>query len=914
MTEEERQIVSMASIKLADGSQVTPERIAEAVGQLSVLYESGRVDPDAVRRELESRFAVTIGSVQILQDDSDHLPWLHNRRSQVQWHFWDRYELWLQKKGLPSAVIQSIDDLTDDVLGRLEDPEREGKWDRRGMVVGHVQSGKTANYAGLINKAVDAGYRLIIVLAGLNNNLRSQTQLRLDHDVIGYDSQILRAANQDLPGIGVGTVDSRWIVQSLTTSSEQGDFNKHRAVNYAPGGDPVLVVAKKWKSVLSNILAWLQTYAVPIDPEGRRRVLPNIPLLLIDDEADHASVNGRDVPRDENGDPLQEIEPSAINRLVRRILACFEKKAYIGYTATPFANIFIYPPTDGDIKSAYGEDLFPRSFIINLPTPSDYVGPVQVFGLSDDIHANTTGQQGYPVLRVVSDYADEIPPKHKKTWMPRTLPPSLQQAIRAFWLTCAARRARGHIDAHNSMLIHVTRFTAVQECLMSLVKDEVYALKRRFRLGDGDAIDLLSELRGLWESDFVPTTLEVQGVVSDPAITTLTWDQIEPHLRHVIESIQFKTVNGSAKDVLDYYEQKDGMTVIAVGGDKLSRGLTLEGLSVSYYLRSSTLYDTLLQMGRWFGYRHGYLDLCRLYLSSELRDWFGYITLAYEEMRRQFDEMVACGGTPLDYGLRIRTHPAGLQITAANKLRHSTKLRVSFEDSIVETWAFHRDAGIVERNVRHAESWVSSLKPHDAVKGGDFIWYGVSSQEIAEFLRGITVHPVVRKASPNMLIDFISRQSANGRLTNWTVALISNTSRGAKTVDVAGVGSVGLTVRADVKKDDPDKYEVNKSRIADNRAEALDLNPLQYQQALDITNRDRSERESVPLGSATREVRGPERGLLLIYLLDPRGPTNDPDASTPFTGFALSFPRIEGAIPVEYAVDKVYSQLFGEDA
>ena len=916
MTTNEQLVMEMAFTLLLLQPQLprTSETIGQAVQQCAAAYPD--IDTTMIVRELESRFSVTyLGEIQILQDRR-HIAWLPEKRSAVEWRFWKRYERWLQVKRMPEAAIHGIDEFTDIILGLLEDPKRQGTWDRRGLVVGNVQSGKTANYAGVINKAIDAGYKVIIVLAGMHNSLRSQTQLRLDHDVIGYDSQKTRVGDEILPGIGVGTIDRRCIAHSLTDSTEHGDFSRARAnVNFTPGGDPVVLVVKKNGPVLRHILRWLRSYGTQMEGNRHHRVLNDIPLLLIDDEADNASADTNAAERDARGNPLEDNTPSAINGLIRQILCCFEKRAYVGYTATPFANLFIYPTDNATVDNAFGGDLFPESFIINLPPSSDYIGPVQVFGLDDDVRSGISAQEGLPIVRVVDDYAAMIPPGHKKELHVPGLPPSLQEAIKAFLLCCAMRRARGQTGVHNSMLIHITRFTAVQHQVMSLIKDDVHALRRRIRYGDGNLpVSILDELRVLWEQDFVPNTARIIELVDDPAIITLTWDDIAPHLLPVVEAIEFKLVNGSAKDALDYYDHPNGMTVIAVGGDKLSRGLTLEGLSVSYYLRASSMYDTLLQMGRWFGYRHGYLDGCRLYTSGELLDWYRYITLAYEELRREFDEMVSRGGTPLDYRLKVRSHPAGLQITAANKLRNSQRLQVTFDSDIVETFAFHKNPDVVANNYHAVESWLASIGQHSATKQNNYLWEGVPGHRIVELLEGLTFHPHVRKAASGLLTPFISRQFDNGKLTSWTVALISN--QGGVSHQIAN-RKVGLTDRSDISPDG-EKYAVSRNHLISRADEALDLSQQQFDRALQVTNQQRIDHNlpgdaDFPSPKALRQVRAEENGLLLIYPLNPAKVETVPPLQTPVMGIALSFPCIERAIPIEYDVSTFYQQLFGDE-
>ena len=196
-------------------------------------------------------------------------------------------------------------------------------------------------------------------------------------------------------------------------------------------------------------------------------------------------------------------------------------------------------------------------------------------------------------------------------------------------------------------------------------------------------------------------------------------------------------INGSAKDALEYEEHKaTGLNVIAVGGDKLSRGLTLEGLTVSYFLRASRMYDTLMQMGRWFGYRDCYLDVCRLYTTTELIDWFAHIAAAGEELQLEFQHMVNVGGTPKDYGLKVRSHPL-LLVTSSVKMRHGTELKIAFSGNVSETIIFDRNVNWLGRNFVATEGWLSSLgSPTSGFKKGGYTWsnVGVSSSSVSEFL------------------------------------------------------------------------------------------------------------------------------------------------------------------------------------
>lgn len=894
---------------------------------LEAMGQTWDLDEEALSRELEALVTVFVGGSTSLEDDDDHIEWLSQRRHEIDWRFWDRYEQWLTDvRGLPPAAVQRLDEITDDVLRRLEDPQRTGPWDRRGMVVGQVQSGKTGNYTGLICKAADAGYKLIVVLAGLHNSLRSQTQLRLDEGFLGFDTQQARKYDQTNRRMGVGRLPGRQLlaVNSMTNSEQNGDFNLRvaRQVGIRIGSDPVLLVVKKNKSILTNLIEWVTTLHQEEHPETGRLIVPSIPLLVIDDEADNASVNTNERPLGEDGRPDEDADPTVINGLIRRLLHSFEHSAYVGYTATPFANIFIYEEGAAD---PYGEDLFPRSFIVRLPEPSNYMGPAQVFGVRADAAAGLEARPGLPIVREVDDSDPWIEPSHKRSDPPgSTLPASLHRALRSFVLSCAARRARGEASSHNSMLVHVTRFVDVQEVVERQLKTEVGRLRNRIRYGDGDKTpSLRDELRELWETDFIETT----SGFADAALPIMPFEDIEPHLEPAAGRIETMRINGSVRDALAYYDHPEGLSVIAVGGDKLSRGLTLEGLSVSYYLRASRMYDTLMQMGRWFGYRPGYADLCRLYTTRELIDWYRDITVANEELLALFDEMAAVGGTPRDFGLRVRRHPDGLMITARAKMRNGKELRLSFENTTIETISFTRSDESQRFNLAHTGEFLDRQVAGypSRREGGNLIISEVPGNDVAVFLEAFETHRGARKADGRWLSTYIRQRLADDALTSWTVALCGPQRDENGTVSV-GQQETNLTRRnikierakgggAPIWLPPEDTYVIR--RLVSPSDEMLDLSPSEVEDAWRVEEQTRAtgkSRPAVPPGPAIRRARPANRGLLLLYALDPRGAVSEhlPDAPAfavdAVIGFAVSFPRDAHAPGIDYAVTNVYWQ------
>lgn len=919
------------------GNEITPLLISQKLDMAAAMDSEAVFNRQAAIDELVRRFSHWVGKETTLKNTFDHVDWLDAQRKK-DWRYWGRLQRFLERR-LSIEVVDSLDRSTDGILELLEDPLRPGSWGRRGLVVGHVQSGKTSSYSALICKAADAGYKIIIVLAGMHNNLRSQTQIRLEEAFLGYETSPNREPGSP---IGVFSEDSDPAIHPhcATTRANNGDFNSAIANHFSisPEQRPWLFVVKKNKSVLTKLLKWIRSNHVAdtTDPETGRKLVTKLPLLLIDDEADHASVDTGEQIFDLDGLPDKDHQPKAINSLIRQILHSFSKSAYVGYTATPFANIFIHRSGETRLE---GPDLFPQSFIKNISAPSNYVGPARVFGLrgpdgrigglplSRDIydHVSADGQSGW------------MPPKHDKTHEPLcgglpVAPPSLRQAIASFVLACAARACRGQGNAHASMLVHVTRFTAVQDTVKFQVEEEVSSMRRRLTR-KVDHEELMARLYSLWNENFVPTSQKIAAEAPEvfEGQKIPSWDEIEAVLPIVVSDILVKTVNGNAKDALDYVEHGEkGLKVIAVGGDKLARGLTLEGLCVSYFVRTTKMYDTLMQMGRWFGYRPGYLDLCRLYTTAELVKWFGHIADASEELREEFDQMAAAGATPWDYGLKVESHPV-LLVTSPLKMRNAKTLSLSYSGSMSQTISYLRDKASQQSNMDATKALLSAVgEPHvrgpvrkrggaeDAWKRS-VLWNDVNAELVLDFLKAYRTPPGADRANTVVMAEFVEQMNAVGELRNWTVALVAEGRKGSSTYEFSPYVSVdSFPSRGDTAAGG--RYTIGV--LTDPVDEAIDMAEAEWLAALAATQaewkpdaaRNRHEKPVRPSGRKIREQRGkgfpggpaPSRnGLLLIYPLSPfeggKLLINGWDA--PIMGVAVSFPSSDSGIKVEYEVN-----------
>ena len=899
------------------GKQIDLEAIKKVVELDVTVFSMAMgltVDADTVDeaiRLLWTMFITEQGPALILKDpDSRPAPWYVGERRQPG-PFMQRYLSKLEEDGWPEESCKELQNSTARIVELLDDPQRPGSWDWRGLVVGDVQSGKTASYAGLANRAADAGYRIIIVLAGMHKILRLQTQKRFDLDFIGYNTNPKsRRANQPMQNIGVGTF-KQLLVDSMTMADLNGDFNQRVAdqTSFSPDNKPCLFIVKKNASVLKNLNNWVARL-----PSQAR----SSPLLVIDDEADQASVDTGDQPLLEDGTFNEDYDPKSVNGEIRKLLLKFERRAYVGYTATPFANIFIH-----DERSAadYGPDLFPSTFIVSLTPPDDYFGPAAVFGTNDDYD-----NPGLPLVRPLDQTGENwIAEKHDKTLKPRfkgedVIPPSLEQAIDAFLLTCAARAARGQETEHNSMLVHVSRFVDVHTEVHRQV--EQYLIQTQALISNGDQ-STLQRLKDVWDNDYLATTQAIEPTKYGRNTIPVTWDQVRAKIANSSDKIRVITANGKTKADIDYDAyKKTGFSVIAVGGDKLSRGLTLEGLSVSYFLRISRQYDSLLQMGRWFGYRRGFADLCRLYTTPDMEDWFRYVATSQMELRELFFEMASTNATPKQFGIKVNVHNI-LGITASNKLRHAELHQSSYAgEGKVQTVMF-RDRHTIERNADITDDFIRSLDsdavrvdnpPRPGSKGGNAqgtVWKKVAGRNVAEYLVNLNFPPESLQINGNKLAAYINELLGmpTPELTDWTVFLATGTKM---QVNIAGELRNCVERKPRLSRSGkplPDDRFIIGTTLSP-LDQAIDLSDAEFTDALSSTNKERRSRSKneglVPSGEFIRKVRGarPQNGLLIIYPIDPELAEVE-NTDRPVISVVVSFPDSNSADKRIYLINSV---------
>lgn len=654
-----------------------------------------------------------------------HVPWLEERWPSHSWKWWGAYKKLLQRQNRPVKMVHTLEEDTKNVLDLTGNPEQPGRWQRRGLVMGDVQSGKTSNYIGLMNMAYDAGFRFFIVIGGHTEDLRSQTQERVDEGFIGSISRRTDSRNQGKNrSIGVGEFRDEGSF-SITTVTD--DFRKSSTNVRVSNIDqtiqgPVVMVVKKNSRILANLAEWLSNSS-----SGKGLELP---ALVIDDESDFASIDTS----------AEEDDPTAVNAAIRDILRKFDRASYVGYTATPFANVLIDPDVE--------QDLFPRDFIYTLFPPGNYMDAIAYF----DKEANG-GSATEHVRNDMSGAAQAFPFRHKNGHRVHELPASLEKALDTFLLACVHSDLDGATHQPRSMLVNVSRYKQVQGDVHDLVSEHIEETKDMVSnqlpiLGPGDPLPKhVARLRDVWYTEY-----------SDLGHS---WEAVQEQLIESVARVETELVNGdTAKERKDREAQraqrqiKTGARTVAVGGTILSRGITLDGLTVSYFHQRTQLSDSLLQMGRWFGYRDGYRHLVRIWIDEEVMDWFLFTARTLAEIRDDIVYMHQARMTPQEFGLKIQRHPEALKITAANKMRHADRktLTMSLDGQSVETTTATFDPSGRETNRVLFEDFLKQLQDDtEAPEKSTHIVSGTS-------LNHVIIRGVGRDAVQNLLDHFVPGQ------------------------------------------------------------------------------------------------------------------------------------------------------------
>ena len=912
MNETQKKIISTVLVNFSVSTvPVTEEKIAQAVdlydknGQAlfgaAPLTEEERSEVIAA---LHASLLVRIDRGHCVKE-REHVPWYIAAKAGQDMPFWDRYRLFLQKEQHWNAdIVNELDRTTDDIMDLLGNPLSSEDYSRKGLCIGDVQSGKTSTYIGLINKAADAHYRVIILLTGTIEKLRRQTQKRIDEGFIGFDSYAF-TLERDTIQVGVGEIDpntSGWAVTSTTS-----DFNAATAKKIVGQlstiAVPVIFVLKKNKSVLEKLERWLRVY-------NANKITKKIelPLLLIDDEADNASVN------------TKAEDVTAINKCIRKLLMLFSKSNYVGFTATPYANIFIDPDTDQEMLE---NDLFPRDFIYALEAPSNYIGARSMFG--------ENAPYGY-MLESNDDCEQALPIRHKKDERMGYIPQSLKEAIAAFFICNAVRNLRGDDRTHRTMMINVSRFIAVQDHIAKIIDQYVRNIQREVRnyylLGEEalkyDSFQLIKKVYDKYYSNNV----------YNPQFKDLkhfTWDQIQKVLSPSISRIEVRSVNGgNAPKNLDYEKYEDtGLCLIAIGGLSLSRGLTLEGLCVSYFYRNSSMYDTLMQMGRWFGYRGRYRDLCKVWMPEESMSWYSYISMATDKLRDEVKRMQNADMTPKDFGLAVRSDIQGLFVTAKNKMRtakdYETSVNISGE--VVETRYVTAINNVLQLNLTATEELISLLRrkyeihekdPGLALEHVQFL--NVEKEIIIDYLSTYSVHPLNIDFNVTELVNMF-KEDTQRVFEKWDIVIAKG--RSSEPIVSFGGFSLPLVKRGFAYREDTKSLQMSgkNSRLGSKNLAKGGLTP-------DVVNKmEKGFNGRINENSYFRT--GMQRNpLLVIYplklsctqgkdgVVDEAKKRIAENIPSPVIGLSLGIPLIKGKKmeKIKYKVNKQrWYELFGVD-
>jgi len=744
------------------------------------------------------------------------------------------------KLGLPDDIVGKTSRVADEILARLADP-RGAEIATRGLVLGHVQSGKTTSFLSVAAKAADNGYDLIVILAGVHNSLRRQTQNRAVRTLVHKE-------------------DLWWLGTALGDFKQDGNSLKS---HLAGNGKRGLLVVKKHPRILGDLAKWLEK-------EQAHDAWRERSVLVIDDEADQAGL-----------DVSSSGELEGIHKQLRRILDLttsggFRRCAYLAYTATPYANILTS-------QDDYG--LYPRDFIYPLDRPDSYTGSQELFG--DD-------QVGQPV-RIETDESDAI-----------TLTEGMKDAIRWFVLATAARVGLGTPlgSFHSSMLIHTTQRTEDQLEYRPLVEGFLRELLEAINANpDG--------MQHFYEAslDQVPARPGGgEGYLDEP---TASWEHVQPHVEAVLRRLIERKPAGEPfredgreqqahsgvivdnsrvpwRDRLTYSDidaGQESVTVIAIGGNTLSRGLTLEGLVCSYFARTARTYDSLMQMGRWYGFRPGYRHLLRVWTTEELLGWFGELNQVELELRDELTWMQEQRVQPSSYGPRIRVSTS-LNITRAAAMR-SVARHVSYSDRVIDPAWLDLDEEAISANQKITREFVLKLgswhNPEEPLR-----YRGVPFAMVINLLENWRFHKNESRFDLPSLLRYLDHESQN--LQTWNVIFKSVAGR-SDAYDMGG--TVGLIIPV-VRSQQVEPAGGKIGSVVDSSDHRADFGG-----------------KEAPDGARFRGRSEPP--LLTLYTIDPtsepaRGDNRKPlNASSPPLSMALALPQsnsdVEYVAPALKSVD-----------
>ena len=883
------------------GNDLSEEKIKEVIEKTSSFIGTSLLPEEfeAIKRDLHYQYQVKCSPGQSILNDYDQEKWYDEVKSDIEPKFWSRYKNYLVDTlhFSPNVANTLGDDTLDEkLMNYIGNPKANGFFLKRGLIIGDVQSGKTSTYIGLMCKAADAGYKVFILLTGTIESLRRQTQERVEEGFVGVN---MSASDSEGVRVGVGLDNKPLFAKAMTSRKRDftGDIDTI-ADSFAANNQAVVFVIKKNSTTLKKLTDWL--VKLNADPLTKKI---DVPMLMIDDEADNASINT-------SGD---REDPSKINKAIRKLANVFTKSNYVGFTATPFANVFIDPITT---ESMENQDLFPEDFIVALPTPDNYVGAKKIFSNDGVFHnqlvyitdAGTEEDDGKPFHF-----------KHKKDWCGK-LPESLTDAIYAFYIANAIRDLRGDYDKHRSMLVNISRFVAVQKHIkieIDRIHDCAYrAIKYNLTGKKNDLKDpVLNRIHDVYKEQF--------------SNVEFSWQDVAKKLFDAIESIKIRVVNSSKSSEKLEYKKNEALRVIAIGGLALSRGLTLEGLVISYFYRNTSTYDVLMQMGRWFGYRKNYEDLFRIWTAENSAEWYAEIAEATDGLKLDMEVMRDKGLKPKDFGIRVRNNSNDLQITSYNKMRNTKDEYAAdgFFGGSMETQYLESD---VQKQISNYEAVTSLVEdcvsedlefrrvPNENYKGR-YMFNDVPKSLIRKFLQKVSVSPYCLEFDPIQISHFLTYCS-DPAIDFFDVAFMDG-SDDAPTVNINGV-NLHRVIRNKCKLD-TEKSKINigsRGKLCgpgDGMVGIVDVDDIS---AKDIIENARTafktahdiqkDTRTLPTDAWFEFVKN-RKPLLMVYLMDlnlEECQINNSKfielkkqmANIPFSAFMLGFPQNENWSSMSY--------------
>lgn len=651
-----------------------------------------------------------------------------------------------------SRSINNLEQSAYEVLRYLTTTSEGGP--HKGLVVGNVQSGKTANMTALIAMAADNGFNVFIVLSGMIENLRKQNAKRIYNDLVADGSGDNHWKYYENLSVRTG-------FQAGSIQLGSGSWEKH------------LIFSLKNSKRIRSLLNWLR---------HDRNKQKKMKVLLIDDEADQASINTKDV----NGN-----ERTVINSLITNIVNDngYGAMNYVSYTATPFANVL----------NESGEDtLYPKNFITLLKPGENYIGPKQIFGLGDPKFER--GMEN--IVNEISEEESGYIRQCQKDEVCFNAPKSMRKAVDWFLIALSAMRSQGY-KKPVSMMIH-TDFKVQSHALVEqVVQNYLASLRESYKENSETFLNKMHEEYDERRSELSKETFnsvmkDYYGEVQEYPKWKCVKKELDKLFRlprrdfaHHIEmsdegefnytdGIHLCVDNSAAKDgdsnqvrlVYPSKERDKATAFIVIGGNTLSRGLTIEGLVSTYFLRRTSQADTLMQMGRWFGYRQNYELMPRIWMDKDALDNYEFLTEMNEDMRRKLMEYAEQGFTPREVPLRIKQIPSyiNVKITADNKMQSAQATDFNFEGMNYQSTLFANNERVMKENLKHTKKLLESLGNFQEIRS-HMVWKNVPNEKVEDYLekyQGVNLDKKI--SSIPHILEWLEENG--NKMEKWNVVLV----------------------------------------------------------------------------------------------------------------------------------------------